>query len=90
MSSEKKKITLAELFCGTGGFSCAFSQVENTETIYANDVTEDSEKIFNLNHTVKLHKKNLMDIKDNEIPNAEILTAGFPCQPFSIAGMKKG
>ena len=86
----KTKYTLVDLCCGTGAFSYAFHQTNKVKTIFANDILDSSEQIFNLNNNIKLIKKNLIDIKDTDIPKMDILTAGFPCQPFSIAGMKKG
>jgi DNA (cytosine-5)-methyltransferase 1 len=90
--STSHKYTLVDLFCGTGAFSYAFHQTDNVDTIFANDMLDSSEDIFNLNNTrgIKLTKQNLVDIKDIDIPKSDILTAGFPCQPFSIAGMQKG
>ena len=51
---------------------------------------DSSEKIYNLNNNIQLTKQNLNDIDNTKIPPFHILTAGFPCQPFSIAGMHKG
>lgn len=82
--------TLVDLFCGTGAFSYAFHQIEKVKTIFANDILDSSEQIFNMNNNIKLTKQNLIDIEDTHIPKSHIITAGFPCQPFSIAGMKKG
>ena len=88
--NEPNKYTLVDLFCGTGAFSYTFHQTNDVTTIFANDILESSEAIFNLNNDIQLTKKNLIDIKDEEIPKSDIITAGFPCQPFSIAGMQKG
>ena len=82
--------TLVDLFCGTGAFSYAFHQTNKVTTVFANDMLDSSEEIFNLNNNIKLTKQNLIDIKDEDIPKSHILTGGFPCQPFSIAGMQKG
>jgi DNA (cytosine-5)-methyltransferase 1 len=89
-TKEQHKYTLIDLFCGTGAFSYAFHQTNKVNTIFANDILDSSEEIFNLNNSVKLTKQNLIDIEEVNIPKTDILTAGFPCQPFSIAGMQKG
>ena len=81
---------LAEFFAGTGAFSLAFENTNKVKTIYANDLCKNSEKIYNENFDNKLILKDIHDLKIEEIHKMNILTAGFPCQPFSIAGEQKG
>jgi DNA (cytosine-5)-methyltransferase 1 len=87
------QLTLVDLFAGTGAFSYAFQLTKRVKTVFANDMIDSSETIFNLNHIhneTRLTKRNLIEINDIDIPKSNILTAGFPCQPFSIAGNQKG
>ena len=84
------QFTLIDLFAGTGAFSYAFHKTGKVITTFANDILDSSEQIYNLNNEIKMTKKDLIDIDINDIPKADILTAGFPCQPFSIAGKQEG
>lgn len=89
-NNQEYPLTLVDLFSGTGAFSYVFHKTNKVTTIFANDILDSSEEIFNINNNIKLTKQNLIDIDVNNIPKSYILTAGFPCQPFSIAGMQKG
>jgi DNA (cytosine-5)-methyltransferase 1 len=83
-------LKLIDLFAGTGSFSYILENTKQIETIFANDISDSSELIYNLNNKIKLTKSDINTIDEKSIPNFDILTAGFPCQPFSIAGKQKG
>jgi DNA (cytosine-5)-methyltransferase 1 len=74
-----------DLFAGTGAFSLAFGN-----TVFANDMAPASKSIYDANFSHKLTLKDLNDIRVEDIPPHDILTGGFPCQPFSIAGYREG
>tara|TARA_B110000444_G_scaffold128869_1_gene121276 strand:- start:406 stop:1359 length:954 start_codon:yes stop_codon:yes gene_type:complete len=84
-------LKLIDLFAGTGAFSLAFEKNSKCECVFANDMIECSKKIYTLNNPNSIFTlKDLHEINVNDIPSHDILCGGFPCQPFSIAGNKKG
>lgn len=89
MTSNHKKLKAVELFAGIGGFRIASDKL-GFETIWANDFDSKACEVYLDN----FGKDSIVngDINDliDEIPEHDILTAGFPCQPFSSAGKKNG
>ena len=90
MSTKNQKYRLVDLFAGTGAFSLAFQQTGLVETVFSNDMESSSKTIYDLNFTHPLSQGDVNEVVTESIPEHDILTAGFPCQPFSIAGEQKG
>jgi DNA (cytosine-5)-methyltransferase 1 len=87
---ESPKLRMIDLFAGTGAFTHAFQGTGKVTCVFANDMVESSKKIYDENYTHKLTLQDLNDIKVEDVPSHDILTGGFPCQPFSIAGRQEG
>jgi len=86
-----EKLKMIDLFAGTGAFTLAFEKTGSVECVFANDMVETSKTIYDCNfQNHELTLKDIHDVKVEEIPSHNILTGGFPCQPFSIAGKLEG
>jgi len=84
-------IKFIDLFAGTGAFSLVLGKNNKFKCVFSNDMMKCSKQIYELNHPDhKFTLQDLNDIKVEDIPHHDILCGGFPCQPFSIAGDKKG
>ena len=78
-----------ELFAGIGGFRVAADDC-NLETVWANDIDDRALKVYRDNHGEDSIVQGDINEMIDEIPDHDILTGGFPCQPFSKAGKKLG
>ena len=84
------KLKMIDLFAGTGAFSLAFMSTKEVDVVFANDMVDHSKTIYDKNFEHKLKIKDINKIEVEDIPCHDILTGGFPCQPFSIAGNQEG
>ena len=83
------KPLLAGLFSGVGGIELGFKKA-GAEVVFSNDIDEKASITFNLNHKNALFVEDLIELPSKSIPKFDILTGGFPCQAFSVAGYRKG
>jgi DNA (cytosine-5)-methyltransferase 1 len=78
-----------DLFAGLGGFHIALSELGH-ECVFASELKSHLRELYQENFNIKpFGNIKSVDIK-KDIPNHDILCAGFPCQPFSKAGNREG
>lgn len=85
---KKTKFTQIDLFAGIGGIRMAF-QNEGGRTVFSSEWDSHAQKTYRANYG-ETPQGDITKIPSSDIPDHDILLAGFPCQPFSQAGLKKG
>ncbi|MCK9223822.1 MAG: DNA (cytosine-5-)-methyltransferase [Candidatus Muirbacterium halophilum] len=80
---------VADLFAGVGGVALAFKNA-GFSISWANEFDKDACKTYKTNFSHTLLEQDIRSININQLPKIEVITAGFPCQPFSISGYRKG
>ncbi|MFB8790967.1 MAG: DNA cytosine methyltransferase [Potamolinea sp.] len=82
------KLKFIDLFAGIGGFRIAFEKM-GYECVYSCEIDPKCQEVY-FNNFAKKPVSDITQIDIKTIPSFDILTAGFPCQPFSICGKRKG
>lgn len=83
-----KKTTFIDLFAGIGGFRFALESM-GAEAVFASEWDKFAAKTYQANFG-ELPSGDITKIKSQDIPAHDILTGGFPCQPFSVSGKQLG
>lgn len=101
---QEKTFKVVSLFSGCGGLDLGFNggfnfrnlhfKKNNFKIDFANDIDASAEFVYNSNQKFfgkhKLNKNDIKNVDFKAIPDFDFLIAGFPCQPFSNAGLRKG
>lgn len=82
------KFTFIDLFAGIGGIRLGY-QALGGKCVFSSEWDEAAAKTYEANFGVKPHG-DITKIPPEDIPDFDVLLAGFPCQPFSIIGDKEG
>ena len=83
----KKQFSFIDLFAGIGGMRIAFDRAGG-HCVYSNEWNKYSQQTYFANFGEQ-PDGDITQVNEKDIPNHDILVAGFPCQPFSIAGVSK-
>ncbi|MBP3953566.1 DNA cytosine methyltransferase [Bacillus suaedae] len=83
-----KGLTFIDLFAGIGGFHTAL-QSFGAECVFSSEWDKHAQKTYFENYGM-MPAGDITAIEAEDIPPHDILCAGFPCQPFSISGKRKG
>jgi len=85
--SAESPLRFIDLFCGIGGFRIAFERA-GCQCVFSSDWNKYAQQTYTANFGETPHG-DIHSVAVADVPAHDILCAGFPCQPFSIAGVSK-
>lgn len=85
----QQSFTFSDLCAGIGGFRIGLEAIGG-QCMYSSEIDLDCESTYKANFDNAFDAYNLLNINANTFPTVDVFCAGFPCQPFSIAGKQKG
>jgi DNA (cytosine-5)-methyltransferase 1 len=85
------RLTFLDLFSGIGGFRYALEQRGHTAIGYS-EIDSHAKRTYQINYATsgELDLGNIREIDAAALPNFDLLVGGFPCQSFSMAGLRQG
>jgi len=86
----RREFKFIDLFAGIGGFRFALEK-HGGRCVFTSEYDSYCERTYRANFPVSGHlfRRDIREVPDDDIPSHDVLAAGFPCQPFSIAGVSK-
>ncbi len=83
-----KNYKFIDLFCGLGGFRMGFEK-SNFQCVFSSDINKHIRQTYEANFGER-PAGDITKLDPAEMPDFDVMVGGFPCQPFSISGKKKG
>lgn len=91
VKNQNAKYKVIDLFAGVGGIRLGFEKAfkDKVSFVFSSEIDVHAQKTYNANFGEIPHG-DITQIEAEDIPEHDIILAGFPCQAFSVAGLKKG
>lgn len=89
LTSEIQRYKFIDLFAGIGGVRLGFESTHRCDCVFSSEWDNAARKTYEANHG-HVDAGDITKVNPEDIPDFDILTGGFPCQPFSSIGKRQG